>query len=119
MTEPRRIIEAEVVRDETPGQPQRVETHRAGQIGPMRFVSRGVYVSGGGIDAAALGRARLRLAVAALVSLAGAVGAGWLAATTQIVLLAALMLVMSALLALAALLFGALWRLMGRLAPPL
>lgn len=115
MTEPERIIDAEVVHAQPADKPERVETTRSGEIGPVRYASRGVYMSGGRLDPRAFARVRLRAALAALVSLAGAVGAGWLATTTEIVLLAAVMLVLCALLVLVAIVFGAIWRLMGRL----
>lgn len=115
MTEPERIIDAEVVHAQPADKPERVATTRSGEIGPVRYASRGVYLSGGKLDPRAFARVRLRAALAALVSLACAAGAGWLAATTQVVVVAAVMLVLCVLLVLVAIVFGAIWRLMGRL----
>lgn len=116
-TEPKRIIEAEVVptADEA-SQPVKVERVSEGSIGPARFASRSVFTYGTAeLTPGAIRRVRVRVGLLALGSALGAGLTGWFAATTAHVLIAAVMLIVCAALALLALVLVAVWRLMGRL----
>jgi hypothetical protein len=111
------VVEAEIVRDPEKA-PQRVEVERVqeGSHGGMRWATRARVIGGDGeVTEEALRRARGRFGVAAVASLLITAGFIYAAATTESVLLAAICLILGILAGLVAMVFGAVWRLIGRL----
>jgi hypothetical protein len=114
-----RIIEAEVVtgsaRTAEPVSTQRVQE----QPGGLRAWRSRNWVRPPGdleISMEALRRARVRFGIVALLAFLAAAGMGWLAATTEYTLLAAVFVIAAIAAGLVGLVFGAVWRLIGRLA---
>lgn len=111
MSEKERIIDAEVVH-----KPDEAPRHEPSRV---RFGVRWPYnshmIRGDPAQAARLiKRVKLRVGVAALVAFAIAGLLGWSAATTEHVLIAALLLIGTVLAALAGVALAALWRLLSR-----
>jgi hypothetical protein len=112
-----RVVDAEIVREPEKA-PQRVDVERVqeGSLGGMRWATRARVIGGDGeVTEEALRRARGRFGVVAVISLLTTAGFIYLAVTTESVLLAALCLILGILSGLVAMVFGAVWRLIGRL----
>jgi hypothetical protein len=112
-----RVVDAEIVREPEKA-PQRVDVERVqeGSLGGMRWATRARVIGGDGeVTEEALRRARGRFGVVAVISLLTTAGFIYLAVTTESVLLAAICLIMGILAGLVAMVFGAVWRLIGRL----